>query len=234
MKGMKRILTGVVLSLFLVVPAFAGGILDFGVIAPTGGTISYAGGAAPLIGANITVDNVTGLGTTLNNNISLTITDGLWNFTSGLFIPTGSTEEWFFAAGGPASITLVGTIAAQTPVGGTPFAGTSGTLFSGQVLAMHVDKLSSSLSVLDLFVDIKNPDLLAYYGLPTNVSYIGGISGVGLIPVPSNVVPPNGFSSNPILSGDITNTPEVPEPGILILLGMGLSAVGLLSRRITL
>ncbi|HEU0049207.1 MAG TPA: hypothetical protein VFQ43_16575, partial [Nitrososphaera sp.] len=42
-------------------------IIDFGLVAPTGGTISYAGGAAPLLGTNIQVDNVVGLDTPDHN-----------------------------------------------------------------------------------------------------------------------------------------------------------------------
>src|SRR5262249_57435774 len=58
--------TRLVLSLLCFFPmlgatAHADSILDFGIVTPTTGSISYAGGAAPLVGLGIDVDLVTGL-----------------------------------------------------------------------------------------------------------------------------------------------------------------------------
>src|SRR5207249_3437477 len=72
------------------------GSLDFGVIAPTSGSISYAGSATPLVGADIQVDNVTGVdGTPANDGVTLLLSNATLNFTTGNFSGSDATT-WFF------------------------------------------------------------------------------------------------------------------------------------------
>src|SRR5262245_42575645 len=74
--------------------ALADPILDFGVIAPTPGTISYAGGASPLVGSGIQVDNVVGLSTPLNNGVLRNLFSAVLNFSTG-----ASNGPWSWAGG---------------------------------------------------------------------------------------------------------------------------------------
>src|SRR5438045_658734 len=57
--------------------AYAIPVLDFGMIPPTSGSISYPVGGGPLIGTNLQVDNVTGVGTPLLDGVSRTFNPSL-------------------------------------------------------------------------------------------------------------------------------------------------------------
>src|SRR5262245_13515132 len=81
--SMKRLLLAVCLVVGMAGSVWADPFLDFGIVAPTPGTISYAGGANPLVGTGIEVDNVTGLGTPLNNGVTIGLVGFALNFTTG-------------------------------------------------------------------------------------------------------------------------------------------------------
>ena len=88
--------------------AQAATVLDFGIKAPTTGTLSYAGGSTSLMGSGIDVDDVVGLDTTLNNNVISICASCTLDFETG-----ASTGGWNFGAGGTITI---------TPMGGSPAA----------------------------------------------------------------------------------------------------------------
>ena len=65
--------------------------LDFGIIAPSTGTLSYAGGVSPFVGTSISVDEVVGLdGTPLNNGVTRNIFGGDLDFTTGAYTGDGT------------------------------------------------------------------------------------------------------------------------------------------------
>ena len=106
MKKFPKILIFLVLAVFLVAgSAWATPILDFGVITPTSGTISYGGGTAALIGANIEVDNVVGLGTSLNDGVPLVLSNATLDFTTG-----ASNGNWSWGGGESTNIKITGAI----------------------------------------------------------------------------------------------------------------------------
>lgn len=204
-------------------PAMADSTLDFGVIVPTPGTISFAGGSNPLVGTNIQVDNVTGLpsGTTYN------LIGGTLNFTTGGLTGTDSTH-WFFGGGG--TITITATCIDTDMDGGSCDASDltpSGPLMSGSFTSADVSSNGATFKVaISGFTDSKDASLLALFGLGPNTSFNGnfniGFSATGL--------PPSAFTSTRVLSGDVINN-VVPEPASLLLLGSGLLMAGSVLRR---
>jgi len=188
-------------------PVKADPLLDFNIAAPTSGTISYAGGAAPLIGKDIQVDTLIGLGTPTNDHVQQVLNNTFLNFTSGNY--TGYDPiRWYFGGGGTISISDEST-----------------TLLSGTFSDARVSIEGGIFKVaIAGFFDTKDPDLLAFYGLP-NTGYYGNFN----ISFITAVMPPKAFTSDVVLDGDITNTP-VPEPGILILLGISMASIAGLRR----
>jgi hypothetical protein len=201
-------------------PAWADPQLDFGVVAPTPGTISYLGGANPLVGTNIEVDNVAGIGgTPANNNVVLAVTGGLMNFTTGNL--TGSTATtWSFGGGPLTTITITGGIPALLIPDGT-------TLLSGTFGVATVTDLGGSFKIAgSSFADTKNETLASYYGM----GGFPGWNGHFNISFETNATAPSAFTSVELFSGDVVNTP-VPEPATMLLLGSGLIGLAGFARK---
>lgn len=208
--------------------------LDFGVIAPTTGTIKYATRGGPLVGVNIEVDNVTGgaggsVGPVPQPRTCFACT---LSFTSGLFFQTTPTS-WEFNGGG--SITLTGRVDLNGDGMDNDYA-TSVALMSGAFTpgtnSVQVFYLGGTFKIAGAsFSDVKDPRLAALYGLPTLAQYNGNFN----ISFMASGAPTPGtnrqtFTSTSVLSGDILNHP-ISEPGSLLLLGSGLVGFVYLSRR---
>jgi len=199
--------------------------LDFGINAPTAGSISYAGFTAPLVGSGIDVDTVTGLGTTFNADTAFACDSCVLEFTTGANI-----HGWDFGAGGTISI-----------VGGVPAAGVAGgtTLLTGTFDAASVTDVGGGIFNFNILgaslFDNKDMDLLSFFGLPS-VDYLGGmnisftVTDPNAKPGSSFIGHGDAFTSAVMGSGDILNTP-VPVPAAVWLFGSGLIGLIAIGRR---
>lgn len=232
MKTRNRTLINMVAASGMLVVAADGHalpVIDFGMVAPTPGTVTYAGGVAPLMGTNIEADNVVGLSTPLHDSVLSNCVACVINFTTGnLSGYNAATSTWTFNGGG--NIQIVGGVDFSDNTTLNDIASGS-TLLSGTFNNASVIKLPTGYFQFFIaggsFTDSKHPDLLAYYGLPANVPYEGGFN-LSFAAAPGGG--PGGFSSTMLLSGDVSNTP-VPLPGALWLLGSGLAGIGAFARR---
>jgi hypothetical protein len=222
--------------------ARAAGYISFD-LDPQGGSgrVSYspqqAGGA--LVGSNLGVLDVKGVGTPLHDGTSITISQGALNFSTGMFSGTSpvvspttvgpvspasaALNQWDFAAGG--SMAITGGIAALGIAPGTPLLTGS---FTGTTFVRPLP--GSDLKVQGgALINVVNPVLAAYLGLPVggSVQYVGGLSTL----FAASSTAPGAFSSNGYSDGQVTTTP-VPEPGALAVFTLAVGGgLALLRRR---
>lgn len=170
------------------------------------GRISYAGGSAPVVGDGLRVASVKGLDTPSHADKTFSLDAGTLQFTTGAFSGLSqSNTEHDFAAGG--MLKLVGGIA---DLGIKP----GSTLLTG---SFSNNSFVRSLGAGELrlqggaFVNVVDPTLAAYFGLPTGgAMYLGGLGTLFSAPT----TPAGGFASSGLTSGSLTTQP-VPEPTTL-------------------
>jgi hypothetical protein len=194
------------------------------------GTLTYTGGATPLVGANILINNVSGVNTPSNAGVADAITSGILSFTTGNFV-SFSGGTYTFGAGG--SITITGTGPGCTTVGGcggnTPNTTSGPTLLSGTPLTA-----TYTGGTLNLYItsgtDTKDPKLVQFFGFnPAQIP--GGWAFSGTVHAALTSGGTGGaFTAASLDSTDISNTP-LPEPASILLIGAGLLGFGLVLRK---
>lgn len=179
------------------------------------GTVSYGGGAAPLVGAGIGITTVTGNGTPMNA-ATFPVVGGFLNFTTGALTTYGG-GVYNFSPGGSITITGAG------PGGSGPL------LLSGTFLGAKVD---TSFNFIKFFLgsgpDVKNLKLVAFFGLPANTTFeFGGT--INLFPFAGGGGA--AFTATADTSQVTNIVTGVPEPGMLSLMGAGLLGLAFVLRR---
>ena len=189
--------------------ALADYTLDFNIITPTAGSISYAGTGGPLVGSGISVDSVV-----TDTGSTVTCTNCFLNFSTGN-LSSYTAGDWDFAEGG--TLTLTGTV----DVNGNTV---SGTLFSGYFADAGVfgfGNNSFKVAIADFL--IQNGPVASAFGVllndgDFNISFSATTNG-------------QSFASSQMGSGDIFA--GAPEPATIVLLGtVLLGCVAILRRRI--
>jgi hypothetical protein len=207
-------------------------VLDFNLDAGHGATasVSYAGGGAPLIGTDLSVDNVIGLDTPLNDTTILTISGGLLNFETG-----GNTGGYTWGANPDICASLVDLFCSVTITGGVAAAGIAPgtTLLAGRITGAQI---AGAGVVLSTFVNFVHEDLAGFYGLPGGDTPWTAANTLNFLLINFNHAPGTAFTCATTQtdcrpgSGDLPTTPA-PEPGTLLLLGSGLFASAAGMRR---
>ncbi|HVX68030.1 MAG TPA: hypothetical protein VHA11_15565 [Bryobacteraceae bacterium] len=227
---MRRMLGGIVVGLALSSAALWGEpMIDFSG-AGFSGTISSAGLGSSVIGSGVLITSLDGIGVPQNaGNHTVTGTSptgsGVLNFETGTITSVtynASQYVYTFNGGGAFSIT-----------GNVPDAGINGnqTLLSGTFYDGTFTLTQFGSGYLAMFqgsgADTKNPDLLAYFGLPDTPFRFAGYSIAGSV---FGDVGQNGAFYATAMSTDIVNT-AAPEPSAILLLGSCLLLIGGLLRR---
>jgi hypothetical protein len=215
MKG-YRMIARIVTAVFLCTGvALADYQLDFTIPSFAAGSISYAGGSAPLVGSGIAVSSVASANAPLNSSVLLNCTGCVLSFTTGNLI---SATPGLYAFGSGGTFTLHGSIAGIV---------SDADLLSGAFSATSVVLQAGILDVAAGFFSTDvNQALTDYFGLPTTPPQYSGAMGVVFAALPTKS---GSFSSIGILSGNVVAS--VPEPATIVFLGTVLLGCAAIARR---
>ncbi|MGH9334997.1 MAG: PEP-CTERM sorting domain-containing protein, partial [Vicinamibacteria bacterium] len=146
------------------------------------------------------------------------------NFETGANTLTGPTN-YAWAPGG--TFTITGEVPGVTPPGSTVLL--SGTFTLATAIG---NNLPGNTQDFILFsgtgVDLKNSDLLAFFGLPADTLFQFGSTDIST----TARINANGTFVGNVDEADVTNTGlQVPEPGSMMLLLLGLGSLAAYRRR---
>jgi hypothetical protein len=206
-------------ALLCCLPALAqAAILKFDDPTLPGGTVSYDGAGGPAIGDDILFQSIQGLGTPLNDGVTLTCDGCLLDFTTGANLSEGPAL-WNFSSGGTITVTgavpALGIPAGTTLLSGT-FSGTPNEITGGDGFGLFAA----------LGTDVKDATLAAFFGLdPSGFTF--GTTSIQT----ATTVGANGSFNGVVVNADLNNTQAVvPQAATGLLLGLGLFVLGAVRR----
>ncbi|ROO24314.1 hypothetical protein SAOR_15945 [Salinisphaera orenii MK-B5] len=191
-----------------------------------GGTVSYDGDGGVLTGTDIRFNSIDFSGGIAPNESSLTCSGCLLNFTTGANTIEGSdTADYEFAAGGEFVLTGSALDSSNTVIAnGILLTGTFTDRPTAIPSNLNPNTPPGTVNVSGFGLDTKHEDLLAYFGIDPDTSFIFSSTNIAL---GTTSFQDNGGFSGTVNNADIVNsgTPPVavPEPGEIGLLGFGLA-----------
>ena len=195
--------------------------VDFSNASKPGGTVSYAGGDAPLVGSNIPVRKIIGVMTPQHPypDLGLVLTNGRIDFTTGPLTSFDPTLGYTFGSG---TFTVSGAIPALGINTVTP-------LFTGTTTSTGFVFGPLPFAVRPTGTGLINADVLEHFGYDPGTPFGFG----GFVLTTPAIRHRNGSFKVLGLNVDIPTSPSpspTPEPTSWLLLGAALSAAGVLKR----
>lgn len=227
---MRRMFRGIVMGLALSSAALWGEpMIDFSG-AGFSGTISSAGLGNAVIGSGVLITSLDGIGVAQNaGSHAVTGTSptgsGVLNFQTGAITSvTYNASQYVYTFSGGGAFSITGNVLDAGITGNQVLL--SGSFYDGTFTI--TDMGSGYLAAFQgSGADAKNPDLLAYFGLPDTPFRFAGYSFAASL---FGDVGRDGAFNATALSTDIVNT-ATPEPSAILLLGSCLLLIGGLLRR---